>query len=42
MKKYRRVMSHDNEGWSKEKVILKKYKFFVWYNRVEAASGRYS
>ena len=29
MKKYRRVMPHDTENWSKEKLILEKYAFFV-------------
>ena len=27
MKKYRRVMSHDTEEWSKEKLILENYTF---------------
>ena len=27
MKKYRRVMSHDTEEWSNEKLILEKYEF---------------
>ena len=40
--KYRRVMSRDTEEWSREKLILKKYAFFVWCNRLEAVSGRYS
>ena len=42
MKKYRRVMSHDTEEWSKEKLILEKYAFFVWFNGLEAVSGSYS
>ena len=41
MEKYRRVISPDTEKWSQEKVILEKYEFFVWCNRLEAVSGRY-
>ena len=41
-KKYRRVMSHDTEEWSKVNLILEKYAFFVWCNRLAAVSGRYS
>ena len=37
-----KVMSRDTEEWSKEKLILEKYAFFVWCNRLEAVSGRYS
>ena len=37
MKKYRRVLSHENEEWYKEKLILKKYAFFVGCNRLKAA-----
>ena len=29
MEKYRRIMSHDTEEWSKDKLILEKYAFFV-------------
>ena len=36
MKKYRRVMTHENEEWYKEKLILKKYAFFVGCNRLKA------
>ena len=39
MKKYRRVMSHDTEKWSKEKVILEKYAYFVWCNRLQSVEG---
>ena len=35
-------MSHDTLEWSKEKLILEKYAFFVWCNKLEAVSGRYS
>ena len=42
MKKYRRVMSHDTLEWSKQRLILDKYPFFVWFNRLKAVSGRYS
>ena len=42
MKKYRRVMSHDTEKWSKEKLIIGKCALFAWCNRLEAVSGRYS
>ena len=34
-------MSYDTKDWSKEKLILEKYAFFVWCNRVEAVSGKY-
>ena len=34
MKKYRRIMSHETEEWSKEKLILEKYTFFMWRNRL--------
>ena len=40
--KYRRVLSNDNKEWPKEKLILEKYIFFVWCNRFETVSGRYS
>ena len=42
MKKFRRVMSHDTEELSKEKLILEKYAFFMWCDRLEAVSGRFS
>ena len=42
MEKYKRGMSHDAEEWFKEKLIIAKYAFFVWYNRLEAVSARYS
>ena len=42
IKKYRRVMSHDNEEWFKEKLILEKYAFFVWCNRLQAVNWTYS
>ena len=29
LKNYRGVMPHDTEEWSKEKLILEKYAFFV-------------
>ena len=29
MKKYRRVISHDKEEWSKEKLILENYTFLL-------------
>ena len=32
-------MSHDTEEWSKEKLILEKYAFFVY---IKAVSGSYS
>ena len=35
-------MSHDTEECSKEKLILEKYAFSVWCNRLEAVSGRYT
>ena len=41
MKKYRQVWSHHTEEWSKQKLILEKYAFFVWCNRLEAFSGKY-
>ena len=34
-------MPHDTEESSKEKLILEKYAFFVWCNRLEAVSARY-
>ena len=42
MKKYKKVMSHDTEEWSIEKLILEKYAIFVWFNRLDAVSGSYS
>ena len=33
-------MSRDTEEWSKEKLILEKYVFFVWCNRFEAVSKK--
>ena len=40
MKKYSRVMSHDTEDWSKEKLILERYAFSVFCKRLEAVGGR--
>ena len=34
-------MFYDTEIWSKEKLILEKYAFFVWCIRLEAVSGKY-
>ena len=42
MKKYIRVMSHDTEEWSKEKLILEKYVFCLRLSRLEADGERYS
>ena len=35
-------MSHEAEERSKEKLVLEKYAIFVWRNRLEGVSGRYS
>ena len=42
MKMYRRVMPHETEEWSKEKLVLEKYAFSVRYKRLEAVSGMHS
>ena len=42
MEKYRRVMPLDTEEWSKEKLILEKYAFYVQRNRLESVSGMHS